>query len=80
MTIKVSRFPAPAFGGRRLRSTACKRRLAPLVPLALLDLPNRGRRVACGSGVSGSVGHLGQPCCGGVGEVGMLASPAHIAD
>ncbi len=47
--IKESRFPAPAFGGRRLRSTACNRRLDPLVPLALLDLPNRGRRVACGS-------------------------------
>ena len=49
--MKESRFPAPAFGGRRLRSTACHQRTAPLVPLAMLDLPNRGRRVAFGSSV-----------------------------
>jgi len=46
---KESRFPAPASGGRRLRSTACNARTTPLVPLAPLDSPNRGRRVACGS-------------------------------
>ena len=46
---KESRFPAPAYGGRRLRSTAYHQRTTPLVPLASLDLPNRGRRVACGS-------------------------------
>ncbi len=44
-----SRFPAPAYGGRRLRSTARDRRSTLLVPLALLDLPNQGRRVAYGS-------------------------------
>jgi len=46
---KESRFPAPACGGRRLRSTARDERTTPLVPLAPLDLPNRGRRVAYGS-------------------------------
>jgi hypothetical protein len=40
--LKGSRFPAPACGGRRLRSTACTMRTTPLVPLASLDLPNRG--------------------------------------
>ena len=93
LRIKVSRFPAPGYAGRRrhaqrhstsaslpsakphlphcLRSTACHERTAPLVPLtrnefqsallclrqnrtsffvcALLDLSNRGRRVAFGS-------------------------------
>jgi hypothetical protein len=49
---KESRFPAPAYGGRRLRSTACYERTTPLVPLAALDSPNRGRRVACGSMLS----------------------------
>ena len=49
MEMKESRFPAPACGGRRLHSTACQERTAPLVPLAALDLPNRGRRVAFGS-------------------------------
>ena len=47
--MKESRFPAPACGGRRLRSTAYNGRATPLVPLASLDLPNRDRRVACGS-------------------------------
>jgi len=46
---KESRFPAPGCAGRRLRSTASSERTTPLVPLASLDLPNRGRRVACGS-------------------------------
>jgi hypothetical protein len=49
---KESRFPAPTFGGRRLRSTACHERTTPLVPLAALDSPNRDRRVACGSSVT----------------------------
>ena len=49
MQRKESRFPAPGCAGRRLRSTACHKRTAPLVPLALLDLSNQGRRVACGS-------------------------------
>jgi len=44
-----SRFPAPGYAGRRLRSTACNERTTPLVPLASLDLPNRARRVAYGS-------------------------------
>jgi C-terminal processing protease CtpA/Prc len=48
-TPKESRFPAPGCAGRRLCSTAGKGRTTPLVPLALLDLPNRCRRVACGS-------------------------------
>ena len=51
--IKVFRFPSFACGKNRLRSTACHQRTTPLVPLALLDLPNRGRRVAYGSAVSG---------------------------
>jgi len=46
---KESRFPSFACGKNRLRSTACHERAPPLVPLASLDLPNRGRRVACGS-------------------------------
>ena len=46
---KESRFPTPAFGGRRLRSTAYQKRSPPLVPLAVL---NQGRRVACGSSLS----------------------------
>jgi hypothetical protein len=46
---KESRFPSFASGENRLRSTACKKRTTPLVPLASLDLPNRGRRVAFGS-------------------------------
>ena len=45
---KESRFPSFAFGENRLRSTACNWRTPPLVPLASLDLPNRGRRVAFG--------------------------------
>ena len=45
---KVSRFPSFAFGENRLRSTALNKP-PPLVPLASLDLPNRGRRVAYGS-------------------------------
>jgi len=53
---KESRFPSFAFGENRLRSTACNGRTAPLVPLASLDSPNRGRRVACGS--SASVEHF----------------------
>ncbi len=53
--LKESRFPAPTKGGRRLRSTTCNERTTPLVPLASLDLPNRGRRVAYGSDES-SVG------------------------
>jgi len=44
-----SRFPAPVFDGRRLRSTAWNMRTTPLVSLAPLDLTNRGRRVAFGS-------------------------------
>ena len=44
--MKESRFPAPACGGRRLRSTAFNGRSTPLVPLASLDLP---KQVACGS-------------------------------
>ncbi len=44
-----SRFPAPAYGERRLRSTECNERSTLLVPLAALDLPNQGRRVTCGS-------------------------------
>ena len=47
--IKEFCFPAPAGGGRRLRSTACNKRTIPLVPLASLVLPNRDRRVAFGS-------------------------------
>ncbi len=50
---KESRFPAPTKGGRRLRSTTCNERTTPLVPLASLDLPNRGRRVAYGSKEAG---------------------------
>jgi predicted pyridoxine 5'-phosphate oxidase superfamily flavin-nucleotide-binding protein len=46
---KESRFPSFAFGENRLRSTACNQRTPPLVPLASLDSPNRGRRVAFGS-------------------------------
>jgi hypothetical protein len=44
-----SRFPSFASGENRLRSTACIQRTPPLVPLAPLDSPNRGRRVAFGS-------------------------------
>ena len=40
---------------RSLCSTAYYQRTAPLVPLASLDLPNRGRRVACGSFAPGPV-------------------------
>ncbi|MGI9321596.1 MAG: proton-conducting transporter membrane subunit, partial [Thiogranum sp.] len=47
--MKESRFPAPGYTGRRLRSTAENKRTTPLVPLAALDLPSRGRRVAYGS-------------------------------
>jgi hypothetical protein len=47
-SLKVSRFPSFAFGENRLRSTALNKP-PPLVPLASLDLPNRGRRVAYGS-------------------------------
>jgi len=39
--VKESRFPAPACGGRRLRSTAWNWRTTLLVSLASLDLPNR---------------------------------------
>jgi hypothetical protein len=46
---KESLFPSFAFGENRLRSTACNQRTPPLVPLAPLDSPNRGRRVAFGS-------------------------------
>jgi copper(I)-binding protein/cytochrome oxidase Cu insertion factor (SCO1/SenC/PrrC family) len=46
---KESRFPAPGCAGRRPRSTAYNERSALLVPLASLDLPNQGLRVACGS-------------------------------
>jgi hypothetical protein len=45
-----SRFPAPGYAGRRLRSTANNEHTTPLVPLALLDLLNQGLRVAFGSG------------------------------
>jgi hypothetical protein len=45
----MSRFPSFAFGENRLRSTACYMRTPPLVPLAALGSPNRGRRVAYGS-------------------------------
>ena len=54
-TVKVSHFPAPACGGRRLRSTASNLRTTLLVPLASLDSPNQGRRVACGSADLGSL-------------------------
>jgi hypothetical protein len=47
--LREAPLPAPACGGRRLRSTAYHKRTTPLVPLASLDLPNRGRRVAYGS-------------------------------
>jgi len=45
--VKESRFPSFAFGENRLRSTALNKP-PPLVPLASLDLPNRGRQVAYG--------------------------------
>jgi iron complex transport system substrate-binding protein len=46
--LNESRFPSFAFSESRLRSTALNKP-PPLVPLAALDSPNRGRRVACGS-------------------------------
>jgi len=46
---KVSRFPAPAFGGRRLHSTASSDAHDPSGPANFVRLPNQGRPVACGS-------------------------------
>lgn len=43
------RFPAPGCAGTRLCSTAKFERTTPLAQLAALDLPIRGRWVACGS-------------------------------
>jgi putative lipoic acid-binding regulatory protein len=60
MTNKESRFPAPGCAGRRQRSTASNESATPLVPLALLDSPNRGRQVACGSEPEASL--LEFPC------------------
>jgi beta-glucosidase len=48
MLQKESRFPSFACGENRLRSTACNKRTPPLVPVAALHSPNRGRRVAFG--------------------------------
>jgi uncharacterized membrane protein YgcG len=44
-----SRFPAPAYGGRRLRSTALDNARDPSGPASFARLPNQGRRVAFGS-------------------------------
>jgi len=55
--IQESRFPAPASGGRRLRSTASNKRTTPLVPLTRCGIPsallrlrrNRTSSIACAS-------------------------------
>jgi hypothetical protein len=44
---RESRFPAPACGGRRLRSTACNERTIPLVPLASRATASLGRFFGC---------------------------------
>jgi hypothetical protein len=45
----ASRFPAPACGGRRLRSTALNNARDPSGPASFARLPNQGRQVAFGS-------------------------------
>ena len=56
---KVSRFPAPAYGGRRLHSTACNDAHDPSGAVRVAHSPNQGRRVACGSELAAFIEHPG---------------------